>query len=481
MVLTDVRVSDPKGVFLSSPRIAVDWRPFDYLHNHIDVRSAKAALITMTRSPAFKPTPTDPNAPILPDLNVDIGRLTVDRFIIGKAVSGQTHIIRIDGQTHIADKRAQVTADVAALTGPGIAGGDRMTLKLDAVPDQDKLDLEARVTAPANGVVAGLSGLKAPLDFTVGGKGGWKAWVGKATGTLGGAPLADLSLEAHSGTFKIRGTTNPGLYPGGAPKDKATPANPIARLTAPALQVAVDATLDQRKVNLTTTLRSDALALDAKGLIDLAQSSFGQFAVNAKLLTPGAIAPNLNGRDVAARVVLDGKFATPTVNYVITAGVLGFGETRVEQLYASGLARVNADHIIIPVAARAARVTGLNAAAGGLLDNVAINGDFAIAKGKLLSDNLKIRSRKIDATAVVVADLATGLYRGALNGRVNDYKVDGFGIVSLRTDAKLVTVASGGFGITAHVAAKTSQIFNEGARNFLGGNAAVTADVGYDP
>jgi translocation and assembly module TamB len=481
MVLTDVRVSDPKGVFLTSPRIAVDWRPFDYLHNHIDVRSAQAALITMTRSPAFTPTPTDPNAPILPDLDVDIGRLTVDRFIIGKAVSGQTHIIRIDGATHIADKRAQVSADVSALSGAGIAGGDRMMLKLDAVPDQDRLDLDAHLTAPANGVVASLSGIKAPLDFTVGGRGGWKAWTGTATGTLGGASLANLNLEAHNGTFKVRGTTNPGLYPGGAPKDKATPVNPIARLTAPALQVAVDATLDQRKVDLTTSLRSDALALDAKGLLDFAQNSFGQFAVNARLLTPGAIAPNLNGRDVQARVVLDGKFATPTVNYVVTAGVLGFGETRVERLYASGLARVNSDHIIVPISARAARVTGLNAAAGGLLDNVAINGDFAIAKGKVLSDNLRIRSRKIDATAVVVADLATGLYRGALNGRVNDYTVAGFGIVSLRTDAKLVTVANGGFGITAHVAAKTSQIFNAGARTFLGGNAAVTADVGYDP
>ena len=481
MVLTDVRVSDQKGVFLASPRIAVDWRPFAYAQNHIDVRSAQAALVTMTRSPAFKPTPTDPNAPILPDLDIDIGRLTVDRMILAKPVTGEAHILKIDAATHIADKRAQVTANVAALMGAGIAGGDRLVLKLDAVPDQDKLDLDARLTAPANGVVARMGGLKAPLDFTIGGKGSWKAWSGKATGTLGGAQLADLSLEAHSGTFKVRGTTNPGLYPGGAPKDKATPVNPIARLTAPVLQVALDATLDQRKVNLTTTLRSDALALDAKGLLDLAQSSFGQFAVNAKLLTPGAIAPNLNGRDVAARVVLDGKFATPTVNYVITAGVLGFGETRVEQLYASGLARVNADHIVVPVAARAARVTGLNAAAGGLLDNVAINGDFAMAKGKVLSDNLRIRSRKIDATAVVVADLATGLYRGALNGRVNDYKVDGVGILSLRTDAKLVTVASGGFGITAHVAAKTSQIFNEGARSFLGGNAAVTADVGYDP
>ncbi|WP_010217583.1 translocation/assembly module TamB domain-containing protein [Sphingomonas sp. PAMC 26621] len=480
MVLNDVRVSDPQGVFLSSPRIAVDWKPFDYVRNHINVLSAQANLITMTRSPAFKPTPTDPNAPILPDLDIDIGRLTVDRMVLGKAVMGSPHIIKIDGATHIADKRAQITADVDALTGPGIAGGDKLRLRLDAVPDSDRLGIDARITAPARGVVAEMSGLKAPLDFTIAGKGGWKAWTGKASGSLGGAQFADLDLQAHNGFFQIRGKTNPGLYPGGAPKDKATPTNPIARLTAPALDVSIDARLNERKIDTVIALKSDALALNAKGLIDLAQSAFSQFAVDAKLLTPGAILPNLNGRDVTARVVLDGKFATPTVNYVVSAGVLGFGETRVQQLYASGLARVNADHIVIPVAARAARVTGLNAAAGGLLDNVAINGSFAIANGKVLSDNLKIRSRKIDATALIVADLATGMYRAALNGRVNDYRVESFGIVSVKTDAKLVTMP-GGFCITAHVAARTSQIFNEGARTFLGGNAAVTADVGYDP
>ena len=481
MVLTDVRVSDPAGVFLTSPRIAVDWRPFAYVSNHIDVRSARAALVTMQRSPRFKAVPSDPNAPLLPDLDIDIGRLTVDRMILAKAVTGQAHIVKIDGATHIADRRAQVSADVAALTGVGIAGGDRLRFKLDAVPDRDLLDIDTHLTAPANGVVAAMSGLKAPVDFTVVGKGSWKAWSGKAAGTLGGASFADLALTANNGHFTVRGTADPGLYPGGAAKDSATPANPLARLTAPRLDIAADAVLDRRKVTLTATARSDALAVDAKGLLDLAQSAFGQFAVDARLLTPGAIAPNLRGRDVAARVVLDGKFATPTVNYVVTAGILGFGETQVEQLYASGLATVNADHILIPISARAARVTGLNAAAGGLLDNVTINGDLAIAGAKLLSDNLKIRSRKIDAAALVVADLSTGLYRGALNGRVNDYRVDGVGIVSLRTDAKLVTVPSGGFGITGHVAAKTSQIFNEGARTFLGGNAVATADVGYDP
>ena len=91
----------------------------------------------------------------------------------------------------------------------------------------------------------------------------------------------------------------------------------------------------------------------------------------------------------------------------------------------------------MPVSARIARVTGLNAAAGGLLTNVTINGDFAMQGDTILSDNLRIRSPQIDATAIVVADLSTGIYRGGLKGRVNDYQIEGVGIINLTTDIKL--------------------------------------------
>jgi hypothetical protein len=89
--------------------------------------------------------------------------------------------------------------------------------------------------------------------------------------------------------------TRPGLYL----------ERPVERLTAPALQVAIDTTLNERRADTRMKLRSSALLVDAGGLIDLAKSQFGNFAVDAKLLTPGAIAPNLRGRDVLARVVLD--------------------------------------------------------------------------------------------------------------------------------------------------------------------------------
>ena len=471
MVLSDVRVADPKGVFLTSPRLSVDWRPFAFVDNHVDVRALSTELVTLARRPELKQTPSDPNAPLLPDLDIDVNRLHIGRLVLAKPVTGETHIVRIDGAVQIADRRAQLVTDAAALRGAGVAGGDTLHLKLDAVPERNQLDIDLKLNAPVGGVVATMGALKAPLTATVDGRGSWQAWQGKARATLGGGQLADLDVTARNGRIAVRGFATPGLYLQG----------PVERLTAPRLDLALDTTLNDRKADTRLTLKSDALAVDAGGLIDLANNSFGNFAVNARLLTPGAIAPNLRGRDVMARVVLDGAFATPTVDYKINAAAIGFGTTTVENVYAEGLARVNADRILVPVKARARRITGLNAAVGGLANNVRIEGDFAISMPNILSDNLRIRSDNIDATAIVVANTQTGRYTGALKGRVNNYRLESIGILDLSTDAKLVPGANGGFGITGRVVAQTKQLFNSGVRDFLGGNAIVRSDIGYSP
>ena len=471
MILSDVRVADPRGVFLDSPRMEVDWRPFAFINNHVDVRGFTTPLVVLRRRPELKQVPSDPNAPLLPDLDIDVDRLSIARLVIDRSVTGRQHQLGIGGSVHIADRRAQVAANAVAIRGAGIAGGDRLRLRLDAVPDDDKFDVDVKLAAPAGGLVASMAGLKAPLNVSLGGSGTWARWRGKALATLGGGELANLDVTATDGRFRLTGRTRPGLYSSG----------PVDRLTQPFMSVEADATVQERRADTRIKLRSDALFVDAGGLLDLANSRFGNFAVDARLLTPGAIAPSLSGRDVLARVVLDGAFARPTVNYKVRAARLAFGDMGVDRLYAEGLARVNSDRILVPIKARAARVTGLNAAAGELLTNVSVNGDLALSGTNVLSDNLRIRSDRIDATAIVVANYATGRYTGALKGRVNDYRVDGIGILNATTDAKLVTAPGGGFGITGRVVATTSRIFNEGARSFLGGNAVVRADVNYGP
>ncbi|MHA6719502.1 translocation/assembly module TamB domain-containing protein [Sphingomonas sp. RS6] len=470
MVLRDVRVRDTKGVFAAAQTIRLDWRPLAYLDGKIDIRNLESPRIQLLRLPELKPS-GDPNAPLLPDLNIDVARLHVGRIDVAAGVAGGRHIARIDGEAHLANGRAQLRADAATIAAPGVAGGDRLTLVLDAVPEANKLDLAASVKAPKGGLVAGLAGLNTPLDASINGRGDWKSWRGKLVAALGGESLADLSLSAQNGRFQIRGTTHPGLYVAG----------PVQELTAGGLALDADFRWANRTADGVFKIRSAALLAEAKGFVDLAQNRFRDVHVDALLLKPAAIAPKLVGRSVRVALALDGPFVTPMVDYKVSAGAIGFGEIVVEQLYAEGKAKVDSDRILVPVRARAARVTGLNAAAGGLVTNVTLNGDLAISGSRILSDNLKLRSNKVDATAIVAADIARGRYTGALKGRVNDYTIDGVGVVDLSTDASLYSAPGGGFGIRGRIAGQSRRLFSDGARNFLGGNAVASARLDLNP
>jgi len=470
MVLRGVEVRDTKGAFLTVPELAIDWRPFAYAHSKIDVREFTAPLMVLARNPVLKPVPSDPNAPLLPDIDLSLRKLRIDRLIVQPAVTGQRHVARLAGSAEIADGRAQLNVDAAALRAAGLAGGDRLHLALDARPDANRFGLDGRLDAPKGGLIDRYAKLGKPLSLAAKGQGDWADWKGRLTGALGGQPLADLNVTGQNGTFHSIGAIRPGLILTG----------PAARLTEPAIDIDLITTLADRKADTKLTARSAAFALDAAGLIDLGQSRLGNLRVNATLLKAGAIAPNVVARDLRLTATLDGAFATPTIDYRATARAIGFGATMVQGLAANGKATISTDRILVPIHATARAVTGLNAAAGGLLTNIRIDGDIAYQDGKVASDNLRVRSDRIDATALVLADLGKGTYTGALKGRINDYDVNGLGRINLVTDARLVPGLNGGFAVKGKVRIVTRRLTNASVRDQLGGNALITADVGYD-
>lgn len=471
MILHGLEVRDQKGVFITSPLVDIHWHPFAYVRSHIDLDSVTSPEIRMLRNPSLKPVPSDPNAPTIPDINLTLGHLHVERFILEPAVTGKRGILRLDGSASIADRRAQLRLDGDAIAAPGVAGGDRLHALIDAVPDQNRLKIDVRLNAPAGGIVDSYAGLGKPIALSVGGQGDWHLWQGKAQASLGGRALADVALTGRDGTFRALGDVMPAIMLTG----------PAARMTSPAVHVDATASLDQRRANTVINLGSSAFVARAQGLLDFAQSRFGDFQVAARLLTPGAIAPNVSGRNVQVQATLDGAFAKPAIAYKVSADSIAFGATGIQGLAASGASRFSADKVIVPLHMTARRVTGLNAAAGGLVTNIRLDGDIAYAKGQVFSDNLHLRSDKIDATAVILADLSSGTYTGALKGRVNDYDVNGLGRINLVTDAHLVPGVGGGFGIKGAVRVVTKKITNATLAQQLGGNAVITASLGYDP
>jgi translocation and assembly module TamB len=223
-------------------------------------------------------------------------------------------------------------------------------------------------------------------------------------------------------------------------------AGPAKNLLSPLVHVNLETKFDQRRADTRLRLGSAAMAIVADGLVDLGRNRFQDFKVAARLSRPRAIGPNIDGTDVRIAMVLNGAFATPFVAYDLRARSLSFNETTIELLQARGRAKVDSDRISIPIQARAHRISGLDPALGGLLTNVGATGTINISGTRLVSDNLKVRSDRLNATVALAGDLASGQYRAGIQGTVNNYYMEGIGLLDLTTDMDVFTAANG-FGL----------------------------------
>ena len=116
--------------------------------------------------------------------------------------------------------------------------------------------------------------------------------------------------------------------------------------------------------------------------------------------------------------------------------------TTIEGLRAVGSARVRADDIVIPVSARASRILGFDAVAGGPLANVRMDGEIGIAGTRLVSDNLHAAlrpDRRARWRSPSTSPPAATSPR--VQGRVNNYLVDGVGLFDVTTDLDMVSEA----------------------------------------
>ncbi|MFL6845450.1 MAG: translocation/assembly module TamB domain-containing protein [Allosphingosinicella sp.] len=469
LTLHDLTLKDPKGTFFSAREATVDWRPLAYFRNRIDIKRLEIPNARLYRLPELKPG--DPNAPLLPDIDVDVGRIDVGRILVDPAVTGYRHLLQMSGSARIDKGRAQLALDSNAIAAPNLPGGDRLALRLDAVPDQNRLAMGVRVEAPANGFVAKLAGLNQPLVASLGGHGSWADWHGQARAVLGGRSFANLQVGAKNGTFSVTGPVNPGLVmaPG------------IAKnLLSPVVQLNMTSTFEKRRADMRLRMSSAAVGVVAEGVADMAHNKFENFRVAARLSQPRAIAPNLQGSDVRVAMVLNGAFATPFVAYDLRARALSINETTLELFQARGRAKLDSDRISIPIQARAHRVSGLDPSLGSLLTNVALNGTLYLSGTRLVSDNLKVRSDRLNATIALAADIAKGQYRAGIQGTVNNYHMEGIGLLDLTTNMDVFT-AGNGFGLKGKVAVRTRRIDNATAAGIMEGNGTGAADVVMTP
>ena len=413
--LSDLRVYDLDGLLFQAPRVDLDWSPLRWFGNRLEVERLAVPAATLFHAPHTRPTHRQGS--VLPGFDIHIGALTVDRFVLARPVLGQARVGRLAGRADI--RRGRALIDLAAL----VAGTDRLRVVLDAEPDRDRFDADVTARGGADGVLARMVGIRQPVMLDVHGDGRWARWRGAASGSLGGRRVVDLRLQNTRGAYRLAGMVAPSPFLTGKKQ----------RLSAPRMAVDGTATFADRRLTGRLALRSAALALVADGAVDLATRAWRHVRVDARLLRPAALFPNMTARNLVARVVLDGPFATARFNYRLDTERFQFDQTGFEDAHAAGAGRLSAAPVAVPVRFAAARVTGVGDVAGGILRHLSVAGLLRVTPALATGDDLVLRSDKLTGRIMLAVDLKTGRFQVGLNGALGRYLIPGLGVVDVRS------------------------------------------------
>ncbi len=418
-------LSDPQGSFFEAPDVALDWSPTAWLNNRLDITSALAPSALLHRLPKLRPS--DTKRPLLPNFDIRVGQIAIQKLRIGAAITGGERTGSLRGKADIRAGRALVKLDVDA------AEGDVLHLGLDAAPDRDQFDLEANLSAPAGGVFGAMLGTTKPAALQITGDGSWRQWQGQMHASLAGIKIFDLALRAQRGLYGVDGKIMLDTVVGGK----------LKILSAPMLRVAGDATLSNRLLVGDLRLSTQALQLRAKGGVDLARNQFNGLLVNARLVQPAALFPNMTGSDVALNMRLNGAFAAVNFDYLLTAPFVAFDKTRFDTVRASGQGRFGESPQTVPIKLTAQRVLGVGDVAGGLLNNLSVSGPLLVTTKSIVGDGLSFTSDKLSGKLSLFVDLITGRYDVGIAGQLVRYLIPGLGIVDVKTELKVIPGENG--------------------------------------
>lgn len=462
MTLHDVKIKDLKGVFIQSPVIHLDWRPFGYLNKHVDIRDFSTPKIEVLRRPVLNPsdTPKD-NGPLLPDLNIDINRLKVDALVLDAPVMGEAHTLALNGQAHLLHKRLKI--DASAISEKG----DHAKVLIDAAPDKNQLDISADLDAPADGVAAKLLGFDKAFTANVGGKGTWKQWNGRAVADFGPENLLNLGVTARSGVFHITGATHPDLILTGD----------TAVLFKPAVMIDLTSKMKDRVFDNVLALYTDAVRIDARGTVDLGANHFRKLELHARLLKPDVLGKDFTASDLRADLLIDGDFEKPRIDYDLAAKRFDLAGIKLNGFTARGKSRITNNGMIVPVNAQLTSLTGIAAQVDPLLTHLKLDGEVRLNDGKLTSNTIHLASDRIKATGTLTGNLKDNLFLAKVKANLNNYAVEGVGTVNVSTIVD-VRLNKGHVSVAGTANAQTTKLEN-GLRGFLGGNAKLSGAYAY--
>lgn len=478
--LHDVRVNDLDGNFAIIPQAEVTWRPITLVNRTVSLDTLTVPEARLLRVP--RTNPSDPNEPLLPDIDIHVGRFDVSRLILEKAVAGTAETVSALGKVEI--RSGRLFLDTQAAT----QSGDKLALLLDAEPDADKFDLKANARAPAGGFVSRVSGFGHGLSLEASGVGTWKRWRGqmvtdllpaKASANAGAQSerLADLAIMADNGRFRVQGSLLPASL---------LPAS-VKGLTTPAVKIDASVSRQGDVFAFRIDAGSDAVALLGGGGIDVKQNLLHNIRIEANLLRPDLVDPRLSGQALQIAVTGDGPIDTTPVSWAARANRLRFVEKGQQPMGADNVAL--SGQMLLPLGDKpistsftgsAGNIVGLPEAVAGLAANPRISGAAAYKDGAIAVSGMKLRTDALTAAGNVTM-APSGRLNAKLTADIPRYAMEGLGVVAASANFTAMTSANGSLSASGSFQGKAVSLTNDGVRNFLGGLPTVSGRFGASP
>lgn len=458
--LKGVAVSDPQGVFLRSPEIMLDWAPGAWLYSNLHIDRLESPLVRLDRLPRLRKTGR--KGPILPDFDIHIGRLKIDRLEVAHGVAGAARTGRLLGEADIRAGRAMIGLKLAMLDG------DKLAARLDAEPDRDRFDLDVRAIAPRDGLLPAIVGLKRPIDLSIEGDGSWTRWRGAARLLVERRETAKLALAVDSGRYRLTGLLAPAPFLKGK----------LQRLTAPQIRVSGDAAFKDRVLDGQLALASPSLRAVAKGAFDLGEGRYDDLRLGVDLLRPQSLFPNMTGQNVRLLWTLDGPRESANYAYRLTSPRVAFDRTGFVDILAEGRGKLSPWPMRVPLLLKAKAITGVGDVAGGILADLSLQGFLTVSPRQIRGDKLQLRSAKVSGTLSLLIDLRTGRFDLVISGGLKRYLIPGLGIVDVETRLQVVPGPGGkGSRIVGKAQAWVRRLDNRFFASLTGGLPRLTTDL----
>lgn len=457
--LRDIRVSDPKGVFLTIPRAEIDWNPRAWLNDRLEIDSFTARRARLARIPQFLPSEED--NPILPGFDISVDRLSIDNLTLAPGIAGvRAQRVDLEAEVQVTDRKLFVDADTR------LGQRDTLALLVNAEPDGNDFDLSADMQAFEDGPLAGMFGLPTGYSAKLRGDGTWTAWKGGLLVRSADKRVAALRVTNRSGTFGVLGKIDPSDFATGT----------LARALGNDVALSSKMKIADRAFDGSTVVMGRGINLAGKGKVDLANNRVDDYEVAAALRDPAIFGPSFRFENTRATATLDGEFTNLTAVHDLTIGRLVSGTTSVSGLRQQGTARFDGKRWILPLSLTASRIATGNALLDPRLVNGTGRGQIALEGNRLTGADLRIAFPGLAANLALQGDIAAGRYsiRGPL--RADRLALQNVGTAGGTAMVDFDLLPSG-WRLAADLDARISRVSNATLANLAGPSIRVRGGI----